>query len=86
MLASLSLSATFPTPQDFGGSAAASLFGVSPPVRSGAWGGAANPIAHDATWARSAYNASHASLQVRVDTRATCSSAAGLRCSSCVPA
>lgn len=33
--------------------------GVSPPVRSGA----ANPWAHDRSWARSAYSASHTNLQ-----------------------
>jgi hypothetical protein len=33
--------------------------GVSPPVRSGA----ANPWAHDRSWTRSAYNASHTNLQ-----------------------
>lgn len=43
--------------------AAVSIFGVSPPVRSGCYGGAANPIAHDHSWKRCAYNASHSNLQ-----------------------
>lgn len=55
--------------QNAGGGCAGSFFwGVSPPVRSGwaggaAIGGAANPIAHDNTWARAAYSASHTNLQ-----------------------
>lgn len=41
-----------------------SFFGVSPPIRNGWAGGAANPLAHDKTWDKSAYNASHVNLQV----------------------
>ena len=44
-----------------------SFFGVSPPIRNGWAGGAANPLAHDKTWDKSAYNASHVNLQVGID-------------------
>lgn len=37
--------------------------GVSPPVRSGCWGGAANPWSHDRSWKLSAYSASSTNLQ-----------------------
>ncbi|GIL88034.1 hypothetical protein Vretimale_6395 [Volvox reticuliferus] len=37
--------------------------GISPPVRSGFYGGAANPIQHDSTWSACAFNASHSNLQ-----------------------
>ncbi|PNH07767.1 hypothetical protein TSOC_005735 [Tetrabaena socialis] len=39
------------------------FFGVSPPVRSGCFGGAANPILHDSQWSARALNASHTNLQ-----------------------
>ena len=39
------------------------FFGVSPPVRSGWAGGAANPISHDTTWAKQAVGASRTNLQ-----------------------
>lgn len=39
------------------------FFGVSPPVRSGWAGGAANPISHDTTWAKQAVGASRNNLQ-----------------------
>jgi len=42
---------------------ASSYLGMSPPVRSGYSGGAANPLAHDHNWMGSAYNASHTNLQ-----------------------
>ena len=42
-----------------------SFFGVSPPVRSGWAGGAANPIGHDTTWSRNAIGCSRTNLQVR---------------------
>jgi hypothetical protein len=38
-------------------------FGVSPPVRSGFCGGAANPLAHDSSWMVGAYSASCTNLQ-----------------------
>jgi len=47
----------------FVGSPTKSFLGVSPPLRSGWAGGAANPISHDKTWTRSAYSASHTNLQ-----------------------
>lgn len=37
--------------------------GVSPPVRSGCYGGAANPWSHDRSWKTSAYSASHTNLE-----------------------
>lgn len=37
--------------------------GVSPPVRSGCYGGAANPWSHDRSWKSSAYSASHSNLE-----------------------
>lgn len=39
------------------------FLGVSPPVRSGCYGGAANPLSHDWSWKRTAYSASHTNLQ-----------------------
>eukprot|EP00775_Hariotina_reticulata_P006428 gene6428-6659_t len=41
----------------------ASYLGVSPPVRSGCCGGAANPWSHDRSWKMSAYSASSTNLQ-----------------------
>jgi hypothetical protein len=41
----------------------ATYFGVSPPVRSGCWGGATNPWSHDRSWKLSAYSASSTNLQ-----------------------
>jgi hypothetical protein len=41
----------------------ASYLGVSPPVRSGCWGGATNPWSHDRSWRLSAYSASSTNLQ-----------------------
>lgn len=41
----------------------ASYLGVSPPVRSGCWGGATNPWSHDRSWKLSAYSASSTNLQ-----------------------
>ncbi len=41
----------------------ATYLGVSPPVRSGCYGGAANPIQHDDSWSARALNASHTILQ-----------------------
>ncbi|GFR45818.1 hypothetical protein Agub_g7274 [Astrephomene gubernaculifera] len=43
--------------------AANTFLGVSPPVRSGCYGGAANPILHDSSWSACALNASHSNLQ-----------------------
>lgn len=40
-----------------------SFLGVSPPVRSGCFGGAANPWSHDRSWKMSAYSASSTNLQ-----------------------
>ncbi|GLC37578.1 hypothetical protein PLESTM_000622800 [Pleodorina starrii] len=37
--------------------------GTSPPVRSGCYGGAANPISHDSSWSACALNASHLNLK-----------------------
>lgn len=45
------------------GSPATTFLGVSPPVRGGFFGGAANPLAHDASWKGTAYSASHTNLQ-----------------------
>jgi len=39
------------------------FLGVSPPVRGGFHGGAANPVVADSTWKSCAYNASHTNLQ-----------------------
>jgi hypothetical protein len=41
----------------------ATYYGVSPPVRSGCWGGATNPWSHDRSWKLSAYSASSTNLQ-----------------------
>lgn len=41
----------------------ATYLGVSPPVRSGCWGGATNPWSHDRSWKLSAYSASSTNLQ-----------------------
>ena len=50
--------------QNTGGIVPCSFFGVSPPIRNGWAGGAANPLAHDKTWDKCAYNASHVNMQV----------------------
>lgn len=45
------------------GPSSVSYLGVSPPVRSGCFGGAANPWSHDRSWKMSAYSASSTNLQ-----------------------
>lgn len=54
---------TNPTTQNSPPPYTSSFLGVSPPVRSGGGGGAANPLAHDHNWMGSAYNASYTNLQ-----------------------
>ncbi|KAF8069568.1 hypothetical protein HT031_001685 [Scenedesmus sp. PABB004] len=44
------------------GPATCSYLGVSPPVRSGCYGGAANPWSHDRSWKSRAYSASSTNL------------------------
>lgn len=39
------------------------MFGVSPPVRGGQFGGAANPLIHDARWLSCARKVTHSNLQ-----------------------
>jgi hypothetical protein len=51
------------TLQKTGETPTTTYLGVSPPVRSGCYGGAANPWSHDRSWKMSAWSASHTNLE-----------------------